>query len=157
MKIRPFRKSDSEEVLILIREFLDYWKTENKMAVVFNDYIPSKKKAYAKYFLKMFVEAKKSRFLVAEDEGKIFAYIVGKIENNQYEKQNPRGIINSIFVTRKSRGKKVGKTLYQNITTWFKKHRCDHLVLETMDNSKAMNMYKKWGFTPIRVQMKKKL
>lgn len=158
MRIRDYKKSDHKQILRLLAEFLIYKReTYGKEALEFDNHIDKKRERYIKSILKSF-ENKDSHFLVAEDDEKIIGYIIGKTALNEYKIKNKAGHIQSFYVMKKYRGTGVGKELYNSLIKWFKEKKCDHLDLDVYaTNKKSVNIYKKWGFKPITIQMKKKL
>lgn len=158
MKIRNYKKSDHKQVIGLLDEFLIYKReTYGKEILEFDDHIDKKKEKYIKSILKSF-EKKDSHFLVAENDEKVIGYIIGKTALNEYKIRNNTGHIQSFYVTKKYRGTGVGKELYNALIKWFKTKKCDNLELDVYaTNKKSVNIYEKWGFKPITIQMKRKL
>ena len=53
---------------------------------------------------------------------------------------------------------RIGKALYDKITEEFVKNGCDSFVIGAfVQNNKALNMYKEWGFTERNVMLIKNL
>ena len=159
MIIRTYKQSDKEQLLKLLDEFYLYTrKNYSKDALRFDDYIDTKKEAYKKDILKWFLELKKSKFLVAEDQVDIIGFICGKLKdkNDKIVKQQG-GHIESFFVTKKYRSKGVGKSLYNEILKWFKSKKCDFAELVVYDGNSSKEIYEKWGFSVSSYKMKKEL
>jgi GNAT superfamily N-acetyltransferase len=158
MKIRLYQQKDAPQLRLLLKEFLQYTqKTYDAEARQFTRTRPEKERAYINNYVSRFTQLKNSRFLVAEEEGTIIGYILGVIKKNQYEHDQRRGCIESFFITKKQRGKHIGKQLYDELVAWFKKKGCSQLILEVAKGNPAGSLYKKWGFQCTREEMRRKL
>ena len=159
MIVREYNNKDSKGMENLLKEFLEYTrKAYSRKVLEFDDFIDSKKNSYAKDILKHFKKLKKSKIFVAEEGNQVIGYIVGNITKNNSIVMKKEGHIFSYFVSRKYRGKGVGKELYNKLVKWFKKQKCDHLSLDVYEgNEKSYAMYRKWGFKEVHTRMKKKL
>ena len=158
MKIRLYNKKDLYQLKKLLEEFLKYTqKSYSNETRKFSRTIKNKEKLYVNSYVKKFTQLKRSRFFVVEDEGKLVAYILGSIQTNNFEKDKLRGHIESVFVSKDFRNKKLGKELYLKLIEWFKKQGCTQLILEVAEGNPAIKVYKKWGFKTTRREMKKKL
>ena len=90
-------------------------------------------------------------FLIAENKIQV-GYIWG------YYNKSKKGYINEVFVTKKQRGKKISSLLMKEMLKWFKKNKITTISLHVFaPNEHAIMIYKKWGFIPFSLDMKKKL
>ncbi len=159
MKIRKYDQNDSAKMISLLDEFIDYTKKSySKHVLEFESVVEDKRKDFSKQILDYFKGMKKSLFLVAEDD-ELRGYIVGYVDKkNSNKKMQKAGHIKSFFVSGSYRGKGVGKNLYLQFVDWCKDQGCDHVSLEVFDgNEDTIDMYKRWGFKPNLIKMKRKI
>jgi len=86
--------------------------------------------------------------LIAKNEGNVVGYIMGEISERPpvYEKKII-GNIWDIYVSEESRGKKVGKGLYDMIEAWFKVRNVKRIELNVAtSNPQALEFWKNMGF-----------
>ena len=158
MKIRLYQPKDAPQLVRLLHEFLKYTQTHySEQTKWFTQAIKSKEKAYVQDYVRRFTRKKKSRLLLAEENGKVIAYILGSIQTNNFERDKIRGYVDSIFVSKDFRDRKLGKQLYLELTAWLKERGCKQLILEVAEGNPAIDIYEKWGFKRTRQEMRKRL
>lgn len=101
--------------------------------------------------------AKKNSFvLVVEERKKLIGYSLGVV----YDFQNPKkiGHIDEFFITKAYRGKGFSSKLMKEVLNHFRLKGIKYVSLEVFGkNENVINIYKKFGFEPFSVHMKKKI
>ena len=101
--------------------------------------------------------AKKNSFvLVVEERKKLIGYSLGVV----YDFQNPKkiGHIHEFFITKAYRGKGFSSKLMKEVLNHFRLKGIKYVSLEVFGkNENVINIYKKFGFEPFSVHMKKKI
>ncbi|MEM1847689.1 MAG: ribosomal protein S18-alanine N-acetyltransferase [Thermofilaceae archaeon] len=134
--LREFAPKDLDEVMKINRENLP----EN----------------YPQFFFKLHYENFPRAFLVAEHKGRIVGYIMCRVETGKlYTKSGSgrQGHIISIAVIPEMRQKGIGTSLMLKAMEALRKYySVDEYYLEVrVSNTPAINLYKKLGFTPVKV------
>jgi ribosomal protein S18 acetylase RimI-like enzyme len=97
--------------------------------------------------------------LVAVEDGKIIAYIRGLLVKTLHIfNVKLRGIIDNLYVEEKYRKKGIAKKLIDELIKWFKEKNVDVMTLHVYPhNSRAIALYKKFGFNKYSLNMSRKL
>lgn len=96
--------------------------------------------------------------LVVEKNKKVVGYMLNRIDAvSERVKNMKQGKINEIYIIKKFRGKSVASQLFDEAMVWFKKNKCAYVQLYVYESNPAKEIYKKWGFQPFAMTMKKKL
>ena len=106
-------------------------------AEIFKDLI--KKKIYSRNCM----------LYVSEDNNKLFGFILFSIVNSSpiYKHEN-FGRIDNIYIKSEYQGKGISNQLKDVVFNWFKKRGVNRFQLFVFqDNTQAINVYEKWGFT----------
>ncbi len=96
-------------------------------------------------------------YLVALCAGEIVGFSIAEISRKKYQETKVvEGTIARLYVIRKFRGKGVSSLLLERINRWFKTKKVKYIdICVLAKNTKAMDVYKKWGFKPFVVVMQK--
>lgn len=92
---------------------------------------------------------------VAEHNNEPIAYIVGKLKKSlPWYKNDKFGYIESMFVEKDHRKHGVATMLFGALKKWFLDNGIETLELRSFSNNeRAIELYKKWGFTPHVTEM----
>jgi ribosomal protein S18 acetylase RimI-like enzyme len=155
IKLRKIKKTDWPQMKNLLQEYSDYHRN------IFKQTDPSfadfEKGYQQKDFLRM-LNKKNKRFLAACDGEKLVGFVLAKISNNKALGNIKQGALSEIFVTKKYRGEGIAELMWQEIFTWLKKEKAQILHLHVLyENKKPQEIYKKWGFKPLGMYMKRKI
>ena len=145
MNIRRATLADKDLLLPLLRQFeLD------------DDYLPKAQRDFRAFRdpesaiqedIEKWLSGSNWIVLIAEENGGLQGFISGEVKEKKHRINNKEGYIDSLFVTKESRGKGIGKLLMDSISKEFKELYCTHLALAThLDNKVAMSMYESMGF-----------
>lgn len=103
------------------------------------------------------IRSKSEINFIAEEKGKILGYASSEIIPNpgwvSYKKQ---GHLYNLYVLPKYQGKGIGKKLIEKSLEWFKENKITDLkILSYVENKRARNLYRKYGFKEYMVILKK--
>jgi len=149
MTIRIATLGDVNELLPLFVEYNEYlWSLLSKKESFFKK--PKKNfKYYIRKSLIQMISNNKHRILVLEIDGKIVGSISGWInyhKNSLFEDSCRIGTLGYLMVIKNYRNKGLSSLLKTEIFKWFKKRKCDFIVLDVNTNNPAKNIYNKWAF-----------
>lgn len=122
---------------------------------------PEYREKMALYDLKE-LEKNEGKCFLAMDEGKVVGLIMGMIRS--YEEQDyldytcPKsGIITELIISKKSRGKALGKQLMTKMEEYFLQKDCEYMLVDVFAyNHKAIRFYEHEGYhTRMQTMMKK--
>jgi len=159
MKIRTAKLNDIEAIIPV---FMDYEKASEDYLSDKYKCMRSKKKPLKKYIrlaLKQDIQRENAKFLVIVEKDKIIGYIFGEIRNDEHPlfKRPKGGELSDVAVLKKYRGKGIATKLWSELKKWFVKNKCETITLSVNMNSKAQELYKKWGFENFYLRMIKKI
>ncbi|MDO5557820.1 MAG: GNAT family N-acetyltransferase [Clostridia bacterium] len=99
------------------------------------------------------------KILVAvDDKGSIIGYLFGFIENNGKVYRNSVAKIDALYVEQFYRGYGIAKELVNYFEKWCKVKTIMYIEIDVCkENAIAYNMYKQKGFSPFRINMRKKI
>ena len=97
--------------------------------------------------------------LVAVEDREIIAYIRGILTKTLHVLNvKLRGIIDNLYVEEEYRRKGVAKNLIEELVKWFKEKNVDVMTVHVYPfNSKAISLYKKFGFEEYSLNMNRRL
>jgi ribosomal protein S18 acetylase RimI-like enzyme len=156
IKLRKVKKSDLLQIQKLSKEYAKLMievAEETISGLGELEILDMSKFLTAAYF------KKNKLYLVAMDGRKVVGFILAKII---YHKEGKRfyseGKLSEIFITHGYRGKGIAELMWQEVLKWFKENKVEFLQLNVYyGNKKPIAIYKKWGFKPMGLIMKKKL
>jgi len=102
---------------------------------------------------------KNTKIFVVEEKGELLGYAWINIHFLDYLKPNKKvGYINEFFLTGKIRSKGISKKLMNEVMKWFKQKKIKFVSLCVFSkNEKVVEIYKKFGFEPFSIYMKKRI
>jgi ribosomal protein S18 acetylase RimI-like enzyme len=111
------------------------------------------------YNIEKLITSETVYMLVAEKEGKIIGCAFGEIRNAPSWSVNDRmGYVGLFFVEDKVRGQGVGKSIINELFTWFKDQKISDIRLQVYSQNKnAIEAYRKYGFEDYALEMKCKI
>jgi ribosomal protein S18 acetylase RimI-like enzyme len=97
----------------------------------------------------------KGRCLVAEQGGKIIGFILFETkEREKYWKIKRVGYIDLVFINKNSRGRKIGRMLFEEAIKTFKKDKLNYAALSVQSmNKEAKRIWQHLGFRTHREEM----
>jgi len=160
MKIRKATKKDIESLVKIWIEFensQDKYKSAKQIKEF--EAMGKNPENWMRKELLRILKLKKSEIFVAELDKKIVGYSSISIgSKSPIEKIKRFGRIHYIYVHSKFRKKGIGLALMKEAKKWFKKQKVKYISLAVMhNNSKAKNLYKKFGFVNKTISMVAKL
>ena len=154
--IRQIKKTDLSQVKKLAKDYGRYIVkvTEVTISGFGNWLVPDWEKYISKFLYK-----KHKLFLVSVDKNKIVGFMIARIIfHKEGKKIYPEGKLSEIFVTENYRGKGIAEAMWQQALKWFKDNKVKVLQLHVFaGNTKPIAIYKKWGFKPMGIIMKRKI
>ena len=140
MELRLATQEDFEQFLPIKEEFFkDYRISKKSKEFIF--------KEFEEYLLK-------GAIVLAIKNEEIVGYLIGKIEENPYEKV---GYISEVFVKKEHRNKSISTKLKDKFLE-FLKERCITLCrIDVNFDNPAQEVYKKWGFRIDKYRMSLKI
>ncbi len=159
--IRKIQKSDYLEMTRLLREFMEDYNAKQVFKGIQSDYMKYKDiGAQISKGAKTYCQNKspKKTTLVFEENNKLLGYISGEIKTDNKKIMSSIGYIDDWFVSKKYRGQKIGKRLYNQMIKFFKEHAIKIIMLGVFNQNKATyKLYEKMGFKPLDTTLLKRL
>jgi ribosomal protein S18 acetylase RimI-like enzyme len=156
IKLRKVNKSDLGQIKNLAKEYEGLMiKIAEKTIKGFGDW---ETPAMQKFFPKALYR-KNKLFLAAVDKDRIVGFILARIiKHREGNKVYLEGKISEIFITSKYRGQGIAELMWQQVFKWFKQNKVEFLQLHVFaGNQTPIDIYKKWGFKPMGLIMKRKI
>lgn len=151
MQIRKVTAKDIPAVSELAMRLADL---ERKWDPLIKD--PNKqKKGHLEYFLKRFRQ-RRTQIFVAEDNG-IIGFIMGEIQTSPLiYKYKQKGYVHDIYVLKSHRKQGVGQFLLDEMFQWFKEKDVKRVEINAyINNTNAIDFYKRYGFTSLSLTLRK--
>lgn len=146
MKIRRATIEDQEEICVLIRQLEDYVKLERK---------PSERDL--RETLAKLINSPNCLVLVAEDGDKIIGLLTMWVRSTLFHGAES-ALIDELIVDKSYRGRGIGKELVKGAFAEAKLRGCIEIEVSTeKNNQKAIEFYKKCGFTEEHILLEKEL
>ena len=161
MKIRDIKKNELEYLWNFEKENRKY-----KKKILGKKFLPFyicdiNKKEQASWLkeLKKSFNSKDTKVLVVEIKDEIVGYAWINTYRLDYLKPKKKvGYINEFFLTEKVRGRGISTKLMAEIVQWFKYKKIRFVSLCAFSKNKSViDIYKKFGFEPFSVYMRKKI
>lgn len=142
MIIRKVKIDDYDEIVNLYRQLYDAEKIFDNNLI---DYYQIDEKEERK--IRKRIKSRKEIFLVAEINKKIVGLIDGYIIESNYNKEKV-SYLDHLCVDENYRNKEIATKLINEFSNTLKKKGAKYIKLNAFeDNIKAVNLYKKFGFT----------
>ena len=105
------------------------------------------------------IKSHKGIVYLAEVNGRPAGYSFAYIKPNPLKPMASRlGCIDDLYVRKEFRGQRIGSALTRKTIAWFRGKGIRHLTLNVLEqNRTAQGIYRKWGFFPLAVKMRKNL
>jgi ribosomal protein S18 acetylase RimI-like enzyme len=105
------------------------------------------------------IGSKKGIAYLAEVDGKPIGYSFAYIKPNPFKPKAAKlGYIEDLYVKKEFRGQGIGSALTRETVAWFRGKGIKYLSLNVLaKNQAAQAIYRKWGFFPLAVEMRKNL
>ena len=143
MAIREIRKEDLQEAKAIFKEFVSYHEQRDNIF----DKIVSADHMWGDYVYGSHTHDEKCQVLVAELDGFIVGYCVGRIEEKPpIYKEKVIGVVGNIAVKEGYKRQGIGEQLFTTIKGWFKSHSVDHIEIEAAtSNPQSTSFWMKMG------------
>ena len=155
MKIRKATKEDLKEIIDLWK---DYEKFEDSLTDLRKHPYVEKRKDAEKNMRANFLRSIKKRtaeILFAVEDNKIVGFIfISKSKSDDIHDFDYYGIVHYIYIKPEFRGRGIASSLFEKSKYWFKRHKVKYINLNVnVNNKKAQEIYKKWGFNNYEIGM----
>jgi ribosomal protein S18 acetylase RimI-like enzyme len=153
------RKATKKDLSILLKQYIEYQKEEEKLAKT----MAGRQKLDPKVIIKdlqSFLLNKNKILLVAIEEEKIIGFLVGRFIKALNQKISNIGSIDELYVIPRNRGQGVSSKLKDEFISWFKnkkKGRGTISLYSMPKNKNAQKAYEKWGFKVSYLKWNKEL
>ncbi len=153
MKVRKATLKDLQKVKALNQELFYY--DHNKFDSTMDTTWPSKN---PDYYTKR-IRGKNALVLVAEEEGKIIAYLIASlIKGESWKKIKEMAELENMMVIKEFRGHGIGTALIKEFITWAKSKGAKRAkVVASAQNNEAVAAYRKNAFEDYTLTLERKL
>ena len=153
IKIKKATAKDLDDVLKLAGLMLDFHNKIDSYYTIYSKYEDHKE------FYEGQLKKKNVRFVLAKDEkGKPVGLGQASIISMPKTRAPKIGHLTSIFVKKEYRSKGIGKEIFKDIMSWFKKENVKYVELHVdARNKKGLKMWKKLGFKDYQINLKMEL
>ncbi len=154
MRVRKATKNDIESIVMLNKELADMhhnidriYKEGQAVATSFKKYLES------------IIDKENVLVIVAELDDKVVGYMIGVIEQQRpFLNLKKAGRISDAYVDENYRNRGIGKAMFEELKSWFKKNGINFLTLSVdVRNKDGYAFWKKMGFEEWMVRMKMKI
>ena len=153
IKIREATEKDVEKIVELQVEFTTYSRGHDVFLQPSENYAEEQRKYTKNVFGK-----KNSIVYVAEVNGGVVGYLIGAVKTKPMFEISKRGHIYEVFVSRKQRGKGIGKALMEKFFERMKELGVEYVDLSVyVNNKEAIDFYNKFGFEEYKKYLRKKV
>ena len=162
MIIRKAKIKEAQEIARMWNEFMKEHDSKvikkNKKAIQHVAKLSNSQSIFAEY-INTCIRSKNASVHVAEDDGKLVAYSLIKINKNiPVFKINTLGYFADLFVKKEYRGKGISSKFRDLAILWFKKKGIKYISITVHpENEYAHSIYKKWGFFDFHVEMRTRI
>ena len=153
--IRDGRIKDSRELLPLWDEFMAYHRRISEMD---GETVESAGENWVKYF-QTHVRSRVRKAIVAECDGKIAGFLLGKIEKRPPIFVTPlQAYVDSIAVRENKRYQGIGAMMLDAFEKWAREKKMPYIMLQVVvENTPAIHLYEKVGFKTMVLSQRKLL
>jgi len=156
MEIRKAREEDIEELFKLKLKL----KNQDTAVDQYLKPVDEVNDVYKKYLIRDLKKQDTDRItLVAVRDKKIIGCIRGALTKTLHVLNvNLRGTIDNLYIDEENRKSGIAKRLIEELIKWFKEKKVDVMTLHVYpSNSKAISLYKKFGFKEYTINLNRKL
>ena len=149
-KVRKANKNDIDSIVELNKKLIDYHRRKDK----YYKYTSETRKIFRDYLSKI-MKKKNVRIIVAEVNGEIIGYFVGSIgKAKPFTSFKKIGRISDAFVEEKFRKSGIGKSMFDELLSWFKKNKVKYVELFVDSKNQAgIKAWRKFGFREFMKRM----
>ena len=153
-KIRTANYKDLDSIVLLSKKLNIYHQKFDKRFTIRKEFDKEFRK-----FLKTNLKKKNFKILVAEVDGKIVGYSIGKIEKTAPAyKEKKIGKITDTFVLERYRKYEIGSKFLEELIKWFKRNGIKEIEVSVhVKNKTGLNFWKKQGFRDFTIKMVKRI
>ena len=155
VQIRKAKRDDIDRIVELNKQLTDYHRRLDKY------YKPGSeiKKTFRKYLLEDIIGKRNTRVLVAEINGKIIGYFIGKIKKTKpIIVPKKVGRISDAFVEKEYRKSGIGRAMFRELIKWFKENKIKYVELSVHSkNEIGIKAWQKFGFKEFLKTMRLKI
>jgi GNAT superfamily N-acetyltransferase len=103
---------------------------------------------YFRVSIRRGLKAKRTKYLVAEHNGRIVGFVHGEIRKRKpYYAARVYGMLHNIFVVREHRRAGIGRALTAALLRWFRLKKVKHIILNVYaGNKRAAKVWRALGF-----------
>ena len=159
IKIRKAKLKDINSIVTLEKKLIDH-----SDKIIKNSYPENLKDFYfnksrdeiAKKFIKNAIHSKNGLVIIAENNEKILGYLLITIRNNfSFFNLKKYGKLQTIYVKDEYRKMGISSKLMDEAIKWCIERGIKRISLDVLPNNfNAINIYKKWGFSPYLLEMR---
>jgi len=157
IKLRKIKKTDWLQMKKLWQEFEKYnlgiLKQTDPSFTVFET-------KFTKEYFEKTLKQKNKLYLVATIDNKIVGFVLARVRKMSFGSGHNilHGSISEIFVSKRYRGKGIAELMWQEAVNFLKNKKVKFLQLHVFyENKMPQEIYKKWGFKPFGLIMKRKI
>ena len=146
--IRDAREDDLDGVIDLWEQLADHHEMLSDQFAL----APDSKRKWSKYLRERFEEIS-TKLIVAEEDGKIVAFMLCLLEPNYpILKERKIGVISDVYVRQERRRKGLAKKMLDVAVAWFKKNKVRTVRLNVAaENLEARAAWRLIGFEPLMI------
>lgn len=162
IKIRKANLKDENLIVNLWLLFRDDHKCiilDNNKELIKHQMMKKDAEKIFRDYLKKHLSSKDAYIQIAFVDKKIAGYNLNYVQSsNPVFVIDKTGYISDLFVKKEYRGLKISSKFKENAFRFFKKKNLNYASIKVWpDNLYAHKIYKKWGFSDIHVEMRKKI
>jgi ribosomal protein S18 acetylase RimI-like enzyme len=141
--IRELKREDLTEVNVIFKEFVKYHEQWDGIF----EKVVSAEEAWSNYVYASHTQDEKCRVFVAELNGKIVGYCLGRIvEKPPIYQAKLIGQVDNIGVKEGYKRQGIGEKLFSRVKEWFKEQGVHHIEVEAATaNPQSVNFWRKMG------------
>jgi GNAT superfamily N-acetyltransferase len=161
LTIRKACRSDLKTLVSLWKEFAKYNAALAPANKALRPHLKRRRDAAKKFAVwsRKYIGSKNGVVFLAEMDGRPVGYSLVFIKRNPLTSRiSTLGYISDLFVREDFRGKGISSKLTNEVIKWFRRKGIRHLSLHVLEvNHVPRSIYKRWGFFPFVIEMRKDL
>jgi ribosomal protein S18 acetylase RimI-like enzyme len=162
VKIRIGTLKDIPQIIGLWKDFMEEHDRDiEKRNKLLKEQVVKSKTGASKFRTHLIdlLKTKKGRLIVAEENGTLVGYNLAQIKKEiPVFKLRRFGLIADLYIKKEFRGQGIATIFKNKAVEWFKRNKLKYMSITVYpDNRHAYKIYKKWGFTDYKINMRKKI